>query len=511
MSYALRKMGQPERGLEFAERALAIAPEIDHPTLMIEVLRVQGDNLLALGRYDEARETFQAAYDLARQPNWPYEMTHTLIGLSHAYRKLGDYSRAWEASEEAIRNAQKIGFRLGELMARAQQGRMLGEQKRFGEAQQMLLQAITLAEAIGVKEMAMECHSELSDLFKETGNFERALHHYHRFYEIEKEIHGQEAHRKLAALTVRLETERTQKEKEELEKAQAELQALYTEKTALMAELQSQAERHRRIAEVLQEAVLPTIPESIIPGLRVNTVYQPASDEAAVGGDFYDVFPLSGDRVALAVGDVVGHGLQAALSISEVRFALRGYLSGNPSIDPAQALDHLNRFMIESNRLWRIISAGPGQKPPQRNGMVALTFVVLDLTTGTFAVAAAGMDPLLVVRASNGAVEQIDASDLMLGVDIGADYRVVEGRLRAGDLLVAMTDGITEARSSGSSEQFRLERVGSAIRDAIIQAKKGSISLAQIGKEVVSQAQAFTGGTFTDDICILFAQLAEAK
>ncbi|GEM_PF-2806328 len=283
-----------------------------------------------------------------------------------------------------------------------------------------------------------------------------------------------------------------------------------------------QAERDRRTAIVLQETVLPAIPEEVTPELRVRAFHLPVSDEAAVGGDFYDVFPLSDTRHALVVGDVIGKGLAAALSISEVRFALRGFLFENAHAEPADALRRLNRFLFQS----RWIGASPGSEAlprgrfprgaGERLRLVAVTLAVVDLESGRVCIAAAGMEPVLVLRAGgapcgNGSreeredaarVELVDASEMILGAAPNLEYRAEEVTLGPGDVLAITTDGLTEARTPGSAEQFGLERLGRCLTPAVT----GAGGLEQAGNAAVAAARAFAGGAFRDDLCLLLAQ-----
>src|SRR5579872_144762 len=98
-------------------------------------------------------------------------------------------------------------------------------------------------------------------------------------------------------------------------------------------------ERTRRIADHLQRALLPESFPSI-PAAVLHAAYRPASDEAEIGGDWYDAFMMPDGRVAISVGDVAGHGLDAATTMGEVRQALRAAAVGN--LSPSAVLEHVN-------------------------------------------------------------------------------------------------------------------------------------------------------------------------
>jgi hypothetical protein len=98
---------------------------------------------------------------------------------------------------------------------------------------------------------------------------------------------------------------------------------------------------------------------------------------------------------------------------------------------------------------------------------VALTLAVLDPPTGGLLLATAGMEPVLVVRAGStygargaGAVETLDAGDLILGAARGVEYAAVRATLSPGDVLAITTDGLTEARPDGGAGQFALDGLG---------------------------------------------------
>ncbi len=510
-AHVLQRLGELDRALEYAERALLATRRISHASLTAEIYRVLADILTDLGRLPEAEDCYGQSYRLALRLNMPFDISASLLGIVRISCEKRDHDSALHACVQALERARAARYRPYEISAMLWMGRILCVQHRPDEAKTYLAQALALAEATGAKSYTIECHKELSEILQDESDFAGALHHHRRLHDLEKEAYGQEARSKMVAMTIKLQTERAEREaaaervrREQLETAQTELQAAYAEKTALLARLQDQAERDRRIVAVLQETILPTIPAALVPGLRVAIAYQSASDEAAVGGDFYDVFPLGGGKAALVVGDVVGHGLQAALSIAEVRFALRSFLSGSASPDPALALGHLNRFMIESNNLWRPQPAGAEQR--HRNAMVALTLAILDPSTGSLRLSAAGMDPVLIIRAATGVAEAVDAADLMLGVSPAVDYPVAEVTLAPGDILAITTDGITEARTRGGKEQFGLERLGNAIINALGGNPPEHADLGQVGVEVTREARDFADGLFKDDVCVLLAR-----
>lgn len=261
------------------------------------------------------------------------------------------------------------------------------------------------------------------------------------------------------------------------------IQELQAHETQLTTALQ----REHRIAEAFQRSLLATSPQDAMPGLTVATQYEPAWDEALIGGDFYDAVALANGRVALVVGDVTGKGLGAAIHTAEVKFALRAFLHEHPN--PSQALQRLNDFLAD---------APPGTDEQQRQPLVSVAVAVLDSRTGLASVGAAGAENPLLLRAG-GEAETVPAGGMPLGALPGTKYESSEIRLASGDTLLMATDGITEARAG--RQFFGYEGL---VRSA--QKARACDSEEQMGRAIVAEAKHFAGGALHDDVCLLLAR-----
>jgi serine phosphatase RsbU (regulator of sigma subunit) len=263
------------------------------------------------------------------------------------------------------------------------------------------------------------------------------------------------------------------------EESENRIQELQTHEAQLAEELR----REHLIAETLQQALLLPLAEDAFSGLIVQTAYQPAWNEALVGGDFHDAVRLPGDKVALVVGDVTGKGLAAATYMAQVKFALRAILHECP--EPTEALSRLNRFLM--------------QDQPDGGGvpLVAVALAVVDPQTGDTAVSSAGAEHPLLLRA-NGTAEEIRAGGMLLGTLPDSRYEAAELRLAPGDCLLMVTDGLTEARHE--SDFFGYTGLIQAAREA--QAALSS----NIGHAIIAEAKRFTGGTMHDDVCLLLVR-----
>ncbi|NNE11124.1 MAG: SpoIIE family protein phosphatase, partial [Ilumatobacter sp.] len=202
----------------------------------------------------------------------------------------------------------------------------------------------------------------------------------------------------------------------------------------------------QRVASVLQESLLPpTLPE--IDRLDVAGAYRAGIEE--VGGDFYDLFPLGGERWGFMIGDVCGRGPEAARYTAVARHSLRTALSlgGNPAM-ALVAVDEALRTSGTDGRFCTavcgVVSTADGGASPVRIGI-------------------AGHPPPLLLR-TDGSVEELASTGPLLGVVPRADFSERSFELEPGDVLVLYTDGMIEARGSdGLFGHDRLRAVATSL------------------------------------------------
>jgi sigma-B regulation protein RsbU (phosphoserine phosphatase) len=167
-------------------------------------------------------------------------------------------------------------------------------------------------------------------------------------------------------------------------------------------------------------------------------------------GDYYDFLleELPGDRIGVVIGDVAGHGLQAALVMAETRAYLRAFVRTAESLP--EALDLLNDFLVPDMIRGKFIS---------------LFAALIDTRTGRVEWCNAGHNPPLLCRAG-GELSELEATGRVLGVLRDAAYRAGDAiELQKGDVLLLYTDGITEAMGA-DREQFGAERLAELLRGA---------------------------------------------
>jgi serine phosphatase RsbU (regulator of sigma subunit) len=183
----------------------------------------------------------------------------------------------------------------------------------------------------------------------------------------------------------------------------------------------------------LQRSLLPPNEPGEIPGLDSAVVYEPAGETNEVGGDFYDLFAAGDDSWRFAVGDVCGTGPEAAAVTGLARHTLR--LLSREGYGVAAVLDRLNQAILEEGERARFLTLLHGEITPVPTG--------LDVW-----VVSAGHPEALRLRPS-GVVETVVTSQSLLGVFPEATFKAELVHLDVGDVLLAVTDGVTERRRNG--------------------------------------------------------------
>lgn len=252
-----------------------------------------------------------------------------------------------------------------------------------------------------------------------------------------------------------------------------------------LAEQARQAELRRRELEIARHVHCRLLPRSepSWPGLDIAGGFRAAE---AVGGDYYGYFPRGASSLGVAVADVSGHGVGAALYMAAVKGFVQAEASRTDS--PASILDRLNRALLSEFNDTDVFT----------------TLVFLSFEDGgrRLRCSNGGHNPPLLLRA-DGRVERLEEGGPALGIVSGAVYREEVADFAAGDVLLVYTDGVVEARDAtgrfygldrlaaeGSRHRFRN---AGAIRDAVL-----------------SDLEAFCAGMpFRDDLTLVVARAAE--
>ena len=193
-------------------------------------------------------------------------------------------------------------------------------------------------------------------------------------------------------------------------------------------------QREHKIAETLQRSLLPErLPQ--IDGLQLAARYLPGARGAAIGGDWYDVLERPDGRVALVVGDVVGHGLRAAATMGQLRNAFRAY--GLVESSPAEVVARINRLVMSG----------------VEDAMATVVYLVLDRETGEVSYSVAGHPPPLVLT-PDGPHFLEGGRSVPIGASDPAVFREASAVIPPGSSLLLYTDGLVERRDVGLEERL---------------------------------------------------------
>lgn len=265
-----------------------------------------------------------------------------------------------------------------------------------------------------------------------------------RQVEVQKRLEVREQQTRRQAHALKLALDEATGAKREAENATREAQkATDRERAALQREVEARRrerktfhalERVKDLSLALSRAVLPDVP-ALLAGGRVGLAarYEPAEQEIQIGGDFYDVLTLddSGARFGLVIGDVAGHGVEAAAQTALVTTTLRACAFGSED-GPADVLSRTARTL-----------------EGQTESFVSLFYGVLDADAGHLTYANAGHEPPILLDGADSPTP-LNPTGPLLGLGFGP-ARFGERRLalRPGQTLVLMTDGLTEVRCGG--------------------------------------------------------------
>lgn len=204
----------------------------------------------------------------------------------------------------------------------------------------------------------------------------------------------------------------------------------------LMLELKDKlvATDELREGRAIQHALMPD-PEPAIPGYTVMITTEPAND---VGGDLVDVQPLGSGRYGLALGDLAGKGLGAALMMARLHSTIRALAPDQPEL--SELAGRINHILCRDGVKTRFAS---------------LVYLVVEEASGTVRYFNAGHMPPVLVTAK-GAVEQ-KRGGIAMGLKTGVRYREKNVKLGTGDVLIVYSDGLTEAQD-GDGRFFGEER-----------------------------------------------------
>jgi len=240
-------------------------------------------------------------------------------------------------------------------------------------------------------------------------------------------------------------------------------------------------QQQKEFADTMQRSLLPSsVP--LLPGFEVGHAYQ-SSARVEVGGDVYDFLGLDDGRLAVILGDVTGHGIEAAADMAMAKFVFRSLAREHP--DPGDFLASANDVVVGE------IAAGK---------FITMVYLLVDPAAREVAGAGAGHPPPRIVSAG-GAVTPLEVRGLVLGIEAGQTYGEVRAPIEAGGSVVLYTDGVLEARRDG--ELYGFERL-----DAIVSAGR-ELSAQDLAETVLADCRDFAQNELPDDCAVVVVKRVE--
>jgi sigma-B regulation protein RsbU (phosphoserine phosphatase) len=237
-------------------------------------------------------------------------------------------------------------------------------------------------------------------------------------------------------------------------------------------------EQELTLAEETQRSLLP----QVLPQVQNLHLHAFSKPTRYVGGDFYDFVQLQSGELVGVLADVSGKGISASLLSSMLLGCLQMQLRANVPVH--ESLNRLNRFLCEKSSASRFVT---------------IFLFTLD-SDGAGKYISAGHNPTYVFRAAGGSIEEIGSNNMIVGAFPFATYDAARLQLNKGDVLVAYSDGLTEAENP-QGEMLGEERVKNIIRS---EAPAGSKHLE---RKLLETIQNFTmGRSQTDDITIIIVE-----
>ena len=261
----------------------------------------------------------------------------------------------------------------------------------------------------------------------------------------------------------------------------------FNEMTNSVGELideQRQRQRLENEVSIAREVQLQLFPKKLpsIPGLELAAICRPAR---SVSGDYYDIIPLGGTRVGIALADISGKGIFASLLMASLQAALRSVASLNGNLDTAHIVDRLNQHLFQTTSDDRYAT---------------LFYGVYDTETRILNYTNAGHLPPLLI--TDGKVQTLADGGTVIGLIEDATYNQGSILVPPGSLLLVFSDGLTEPENV-FGEEFGVER----LRDEVL--RERNVPARKLAEDLIDSAERWSGSPEqADDMTVVIARMA---
>lgn len=261
----------------------------------------------------------------------------------------------------------------------------------------------------------------------------------------------------------------------------------FNEMTGSVSELideQRQRQRLENEVSIAREVQRQLFPKKLpsIPGLELAAICRPAR---SVSGDYYDIIPLGGSRVGIALADISGKGIFASLLMASLQAALRSAASMNGTLDTAHVVERLNQHLFQTTSDDRYAT---------------LFYAVYDTETRILNYTNAGHLPPLLV--ADGNVQTLADGGTVIGLIEDASYKQGTVEIEPGSILLVFSDGLTEPENV-FGEEFGVER----LRDELLRERNAPAN--QLAEDLIDSAERWSGSAEqADDMTVVIARMA---
>ncbi|HEX6421105.1 MAG TPA: GAF domain-containing SpoIIE family protein phosphatase [Acidimicrobiales bacterium] len=277
--------------------------------------------------------------------------------------------------------------------------------------------------------------------------------------------------------------------------AEVELAKAVAARAAVIVDNARLFDEQSAVARALQDSLLPArLPE--IPGIELGARYRAAGQGLDVGGDFYDAFQVDANWWIVAVGDVCGHGVEAAATTGLVRHTIRSVALD--AVMPSSVLTRINEMLLRSAAERDDLDED--RLPVSPRYCTVLVGAVQPTPGGVDIVLCSGGHPLPLVRRAVGEVVPVGVPGTLLGVTDDLSLRDTVVHLDPGESLVCYTDGLTDRRAG--RRMFGEE----GVVKALLQGK--SLTAAELARSIEAEALGFVDADPADDMAVLALRAA---
>ncbi len=462
------ELGQPETALEYQLKCLELERETGNQAQLSCAFSSAGAIYLKLGQTEKALDYQKQALAGAIGLNSLYDKGHIFLNAGVLYETLGENGEAVTYFKEALNLLESLGNRVGVAETLVRLGRIYASQGSYREALANYQKALELSEKIHARTIAYLVHEAYALAYEAQGDMALALHHYKSFAEIKSEVFNRDNKKAVAGMQTRFNVEKAEREREifrlknvELAHALEKVASANDQIAELNRQLEAEVQVIRRELQIGRQIQTDFLPEMLpqVEGWELAVCFKPARE---VSGDFYDAFDLPGGQVGFVVADVCDKGVGAALFMALTRSLVRVLAQQAPArlvssggarllvelpgpsllVLTATTAEVLNAVTLANDYIAANHSRG--------NMFATLFFGVLDPLSGTISYINAGHDAP-VVLSPDGPKERLKLTGPAVGLMAGVVYKVRQVHLSPGDLLLAYTDGIPEARNNEGS------------------------------------------------------------